>query len=88
MFSALLSKAAQKREMNRSAYTRRALALCLAHDLGVPVSSVLALCPMPVSWAGRQMFANHQGTVHPWTDDGTGIQTWCPHPDCDGGHFT
>ena len=85
--STLLNRAAQKRHMNRSAYTRRALAIHLAHDLDVPLGSVLAVCPLPVSWAGRAMFANHQGTVEMIVDNGADIETWCPHPGCDGIHF-
>lgn len=86
--SRLLNHAAGKRRMNRSAYTRRALAIHIAHDLDLPVWSVLDLCPMPVSWAGRQMFANNQGVIAaPMTDGGEDLPTWCPHPGCDGKHY-
>ena len=87
MFNALLNRACRGRRMNRSAYTRRALAVQLASDLDLTVLSVLEMCPLPVSWKGRAMFANNHGTVERIIDDGTDIESWCPHPNCDGKHF-
>lgn len=86
-FSRLIARAAQHRGMNKSAYTRRALAVFIARDLDLPLGSVLSYCLMPVPYAGRLMFGNHGAYVDRPRDDGTGIEVWCAHPGCDGTHL-
>jgi hypothetical protein len=79
-FIRLLVKAAQLRDVNKSSYSRRAIALLIAHDLGMPIHEVLYETPCIGRWGKIQ---NSPGE----RDLGEDIENWCPHPGCDGEHL-
>lgn len=80
-FMVLLDRAAREvRDVNRSSYVRRAVAMLVAHDLGMPVHQVLWETPCVGRWGKIQ---NSPGE----RDAGEGIEAWCPHPGCSGGHL-
>jgi hypothetical protein len=80
-FIRLIDRAAKKRDVNRSTYMRRAIAIQLAHDLGLNVYKVLWHSPAP----GRH---GRVQTDRGQRDRGDDIENWCPHPCCDGKHLT
>lgn len=80
VFIALLDRAARKRNVNRSSYMRRALAVLISHDLGIPVEQVLHHSPAQGRYGGVQ---DRRGQ----RDHAEGIEQWCPHPGCAGKHF-
>lgn len=79
-FVHLIDLAAKKRDVNRSSYMRRAIALLLAHDLGLPIKDVLWRSPA----IGR--YGKHQ-TNKGKRDRAEDIRGWCPHPGCTGKHL-
>lgn len=81
VFIRLLDKACRVRDVNRSSYMRRAIALQIAHDLKMPVLDVLRHSP------AQGQYGRHQ-TERGRRDRGQGIEDWCPHPGCDGKHLT
>lgn len=76
----MLSRAARQRNVNRSAYSRRAVSILVAHDLGIPLQEVLQETPM----LGTYGVVQNKPAAR---DDGKGIENWCPHPGCDGEHL-
>jgi hypothetical protein len=79
-FFALIEQACQQRDVNRSTYMRRAIALTLAHDLNLPIHDVLSNSPAPGPYRSKQF---NRGQ----SDDGADIESWCPHPGCQGEHL-
>ena len=82
-FVAYLSAAALSREINRSTYARRVLAVAIAHDLGIDVREVLWHTPVPRPPGPQKIVGEKSGE----RDLGEGIEHWCPHPGCDGSHL-
>lgn len=79
-FLNLMDAAAQRMNVNRSTFIRRALAVQIAHVLQRDIGGILRYCPSAKPWAfkgfpGREM------------DDSAGIEMWCPHPGCNGSHL-
>jgi hypothetical protein len=79
-FMRLLSLAAERRDVNRSTYIRRAVALVMSADLDLPIGDILYHSPAPGRWQALQR--NPGGR-----DEAVGIDQWCPHPGCDGSHL-
>jgi hypothetical protein len=79
-FTGMLDAAAKARDVNRSTYYRRALAVMLAYDLSLPIREVLW-------WSPAQGRYGRVQTRRGQRDDGDGIEGWCPHPGCDGAHL-
>jgi hypothetical protein len=82
-FVAFVDRAAQRRDVNRSTYVRRTLAVAVARDLGVPVRVVLWESPKPGGFRNEKIRVRDGGE----RDEGQGIEDWCPHPGCDGAHL-
>lgn len=80
-FLGLMDEAAKRKNVNRSTFIRRAVAVQIAAALRRDVYSILRYCPEPKPW----QFNGYPGKE---MDDGRGIQQWCPHPGCDGSHLT
>lgn len=80
-FVGLIDRAARTRDVNRSSYMRRAIAMMIAHDLGMDIRDVLWHSPA----IGRH--GKHQ-TNRGKRDRGEGIESWCAHPGCEGKHLT
>jgi len=76
----LIDRAARVRGVNRSTLIRRAVALVVADALAMDIRDVLYHSP------GHGAYGAHQ-TDRGSRDDGAGIETWCPHPGCDGSHL-
>jgi hypothetical protein len=83
-YVAFIDRAAQGRNVNRSTYIRRALAVAAGADLGVPVKVILWESPKPGGFRNDKMRTKDGGE----RDTGEGIEDWCPHPGCDGAHLT
>lgn len=81
VFIRLLDRAARKRDVNRSSYIRRALAVMIAHDLRLPIREVLYHSPAIGRYGQVQ-------TNRGKRDRAQDIEDWCPHPGCDGKHLT
>jgi hypothetical protein len=81
VFIRLLDRAAKVKDVNRSSYIRRSIAVMIAHDLGLTIQEVLIHSPA----IGR--YGQHQ-TNRGRRDRSQDIEHWCPHPGCDGKHFT
>lgn len=79
-FIRLLDRACQKRDVNRSSYMRRAIAVQIAHDLGMSIQSVLWHSPSVGRYRSHQINKGKR-------DRAEGIEQWCPHPGCGGKHF-
>jgi hypothetical protein len=79
-FVGLIEKAARLRDVNRSSYIRRSIAVLLAHDLNMPITDVLYHSPA-IGPHGRHQWRRGE------RDQGEGINQWCPHPGCDGHHL-
>lgn len=86
-FTAYLDAAALTREVTRSGYLRRAVAVAVAHDLGIDVRTILLHSVDPVvTWSSARVH-KPEGGFAPQRDHGVGIESWCPHPGCDGSHL-
>jgi len=79
-FMRLLDGAAVARDVNRASFARRAIALQVAHVLGMPIHQVLYETPCPGRWGRIQNAPGER-------DLGEGIENWCPHPGCTGDHL-
>lgn len=79
-FLELMDAAAQRMNVNRATFQRRAIAIQIAHVLGRDVHGILRYCPSSKPWG----FNGWPGTE---MDDGQGIEHWCPHPGCNGQHL-
>lgn len=78
----LLDLACQKRNVNRSTYIRRAVAVLLSADLDLPVPDILWHSPTPGPYGGLASF-DQRGK----RDNAVGMADWCGHPGCDGSHL-
>lgn len=78
---AALSGAARSRNVSRSTYIRRHLAVAIAADTGADPRALLATLPKPVP------FGSSGGSRGKSADDGVGLDDWCTHPGCDGAHL-
>lgn len=83
VFVSFVDRAARKRNVNRSTYMRRAIALMTAADLGIDVRIILNESPRPGPWGVNAMRTRDGGA----RDEGLGIEDWCGHPGCDGEHL-
>lgn len=81
----IIHEAALSRGIATSSYARRLLSIAAAKDLGINLRDLLALTPelTPTQWSPGGGLRK-SGT----RDNGEGIEDWCPHPGCDGSHFT
>lgn len=79
-FMVLIDQAARRRNVNRSSYVRRAVAMLIARDLVLPVHRVLWETPCIGEWGKIQNAPGER-------DAGEGIENWCPHPGCRGEHL-
>lgn len=80
-FLSLMDEAAKRIGVNRATFIRRALAVQIAAILGRDIHSVLRYSPSAKPWG-----VNH-GSNKDTTDDGDGIEWFCPHPGCRGSHL-
>lgn len=83
-FMVYVNRAAAKVGVNRSTFVRRAIAIQTAHVLDLPVQVILYESPQPRAWGGHPIPAEQAKGMR---DLGEGIERWCPHPGCDGGHL-
>ena len=79
----LLLRVCRQRDINRTGYVRRVLAVHIAAELDMPITAVLRGTPTPVRLNERRFWVDSFPQ-----DDLTGIETYCPHPGCDGRHLT
>lgn len=79
-FIGFIDKAARKRDVNRSSYVRRAIAVAIAHDLGMNIRDLLYHSPAIGAFGKHQYYRGHRDTAE-------GIEQWCPHPGCEGEHL-
>lgn len=78
---ALLRQVCIRRGINRTGYVRRVLAVHIAAELDMDVADVLRDTPLPVGYGERRFWHREK------REDLAGIQTYCPHPGCDGTHI-
>lgn len=83
-FADMLARAAKARGVQKSTFARRALAVAIASVLGIDVRQVLYYSPKPRAWDENHGRHIHDGNRR---DDGAGIESWCPHPGCNGSHL-
>lgn len=84
-FMRFINDSAQVVGVNRSTYVRRVLAVHASSVLKVPVRMILWESPKPRRW-GEHYQPSAQAAGQ--RDDGEGIESWCPHPGCDGTHLS
>jgi hypothetical protein len=82
-YAAFLQAAAQQVNVNRSTFVRRALAVGMASVLKVDVRDILYHSPKPRPFGPIRQVGLGAGEH----DMGDGIESWCPHPGCDGEHL-
>lgn len=79
-FVQLCDKAAQKMDVNRSTFYRRAVAVVAAAILDIDPRVLLWETPAPGPYGVFRVGTNTR-------DLGVGIEEWCPHPGCNGEHL-
>lgn len=85
-----LDAAALVKGVNRSTYIRRALVVAMAHDLAMDPRLIAfhTIAPDASMWKDPNRPKDSRGGKFIVSrDDGSGIETWCPHPGCDGSHL-
>jgi hypothetical protein len=84
-FVVYVNHAAKAMGVNRSAYVRRALAVVTAGVLEMSVHDLLRETPIALPWGAGPLPPRLQAKgMH---DTGEGIDAYCPHPGCTGGHL-
>lgn len=81
-FIYLFDKATHALDYAQAGWIRRAVAVQLANQLGIPVSEILGTTSQV-----RRRAVNLPRYPDPGYDDLTDIAYFCPHPGCDGAHF-
>lgn len=82
-FVRFLDAAAKAKGVNRSSFVRRALAVAAAGVLGTDVRRILFESPCVKTASVEKAIGSTAGV----RDDGSGIESWCPHPGCSGEHL-
>ena len=80
-----LDAACETVDLNRSAYTRNALAVQIAHHQNLDAKELMATTPMSTGWDRYHWTTS---AAHRWPkDQGQHLHLFCPHPGCDGSHY-
>lgn len=84
VFIYLVDRACRRLDHSLNGWMRRAVAVQLSSQLGVPLSEILAAVPQVRRLGGKRWEVRYPDDGY---DDMTGIGAFCPHPGCDGSHF-